>query len=158
VFDIRTQTPQPLQRSAIGTQKDSAEKTVEIPSTSSTSPISYVFEIPKRQGSSVDIEDDEDNDDDDNIDEYARAFGRILFNEITSPYLTQYLYNTGFLLNNTVFVEITLHLGDSNLSVDNSSDNTIKRKNVQGDGGIRGDPEAQNHQYRLDLDKPSETI
>jgi hypothetical protein len=78
MFDIRTETTQLQQRSAIGTQTETAE----IPSTSSTSPITDVFETLKRHGSRVEIEDDGD---DENTDEDLRALGRNHFGEIARP-------------------------------------------------------------------------
>ena len=59
-----TLIPQPSQRSAIATQTDNTENTVESPSMSSTGQITDVYETPKRRGSSsVEIEDDDGDDD-----------------------------------------------------------------------------------------------
>jgi hypothetical protein len=69
---------------------------VEIPSTSSTSQITEVFETPKRRGSSSSSVVIEDNDNYETTGDVGE-FGRGNFGERGSPYLTLYLYNRRFL-------------------------------------------------------------
>ena len=89
--------------------------------------------MPKRRGSSDEIEDDDDGGGDDTYetidDDDVREFG-----EIASPYLTPYLYNRRFLDKQYGIRRDggTFMIGNSAVSVDETSDITINGKRFRG--------------------------
>jgi hypothetical protein len=74
---------------------NSTEYGVAIPSTSSAKS-QALLETSKRPASSNDDDDDAANDFE-SVDEEVRAFGKSIFGEIASPYLSPYIYNKSFL-------------------------------------------------------------
>jgi len=100
-----------------------------------------VFETPKRPAISVDDDDDDDVEDAGNyeaVDEDVRAFGRRNFGAIASPYLTPYLYNRRFLDKQYGIRRDggTFMIGNSAVTVDDTSDITVNDKRFRGTKGL----------------------
>ena len=101
------------------------------PSTSSTSPITYIF---KRHRNVTGIESRSKM----TITTMTQALKRMHFGEIASPYLTPYLYNRHFLDKQYGLRrdDSTFMIGDSTVSVDKTSDTTIKGKRFKATKGL----------------------
>jgi hypothetical protein len=114
-----------------------------LPSTStSTPPIQDVFyETPKKTGADIPSDDDVDvaTDMSPEIEEHVRKFGRENFGELTSPYLTPYVYNKPFVDKQYEIrkeTDGTFMIGNAPLSVDNDSNITIYGRQYSGTKGL----------------------
>ena len=116
-----TQTPQQVEKDTV----------LVLPSPSSTGDNVYV-ETPKK--TVVEIEDDDNGEGEGDVEESLKSFGRKHYGELASPFLGPYLSNTRMLDTQYGIRRDgdNFKIGNSNVTVDNMSNITLKGKQFKG--------------------------